>query len=72
MSISKWTISDLAEMTQLANDLDIMLSNQQYCWHCTVVPVKDTDMCDGCIADLIAWLEDAAVEATYQAQFHTA
>jgi hypothetical protein len=77
MSTSTWTIEDLAMMTQRAADLAIIQSNQQYCRHCTVTPVSNTDMCDPCIAALVLWLEESDTgyydrlveEAIYQQQF---
>ena len=77
MAISTWTTADLAQMTQLAMNLDKVDSNQQYCNHCTVVLVTDTDMCDSCINEVVAYLQASeeayyariAEEAQYQAQF---
>ena len=76
MSISQWTKEGLAELTQLAQDIDH--SDQQYCAYCTVVPVLTSiDLCDGCIEEICSYLlesQDAyytrlAEEAKYQQQF---
>jgi len=77
VSVSQWTIGDLAEMTQLAAEM--AADGQQYCTYCMVVPVATSiGMCDGCIKEMCSYLfetEEAyyariVEESMYQAQFN--
>lgn len=53
-SLTRWTVGDVAELTELAIDI---AARERYCEACSIVAVKQGDKyCSRCANDIAQWL----------------